>query len=90
MTVKTWRSREMEVVSVVKEKNIGSKEVRMWFRCWSSREKHSLKYLLESEERGIKTSEFFKGRKASTFSARRTSLNNICIGESLFFSFRTF
>jgi hypothetical protein len=35
-------------------------------------------YLLESEDRGIKTCEFFEGRKASssTFSARRTSLNN--------------
>jgi hypothetical protein len=46
--------------------------------------------VLASEERDIKTSEFFEGRKASTFSARRTRLNNIRIGESLFFSFRTF
>jgi hypothetical protein len=41
--------------------------------------------LLESEERGIKTSEFFEGRKASTFSAKRTSLNNISIGKPILF-----
>jgi hypothetical protein len=58
--------------------------------CWSSREKRSEKYLLECKEIGIKTSEFFKDRKASTYSARRSSLNKICIGENLFFSFRTF
>jgi hypothetical protein len=45
--------------------------------------------LLESEERGIKTSEFFKRRKASIFPVGGTSLDNIYIGESLFFSFRT-
>jgi hypothetical protein len=46
--------------------------------------------LLESEERGIKTSEFFKDRNASTFPVRRTSLNNIRIEESPFFLIRTF
>jgi hypothetical protein len=70
---------------------IDSKVVRMWLMYWSSREKGIGKYVLDSEERGMKTSEFFKGRKTlSTFSVKRTSLNNIRIGESQFFSFRTF
>jgi hypothetical protein len=66
--------------------------VQRWFKGTEALEKSVVRrYLLESEERGIKTSVFFKGRQAlsSTFSATRTSLNNICIGENLFFSFRT-
>jgi hypothetical protein len=49
------------------------------------------KYLLENKERGIMTSEFLKGRNVSSsiFSLRRASLNNIHIGESKFFLFRT-
>jgi hypothetical protein len=68
MTVKTRGSREIEVVVVAKEKGVGSKEIRMWLRCWSSREKRSEKYVLESKERGIKTSEFFEGRKNNLLS----------------------
>jgi hypothetical protein len=60
-------------------------------RYRSSEQQHCKKYLLEIKERGIKTSEFFEGRKASssTISARRPGLDNLHIGESLFFLLKT-
>jgi hypothetical protein len=77
----------IEVGSSCKAKGVGLKVVH---RYRSSRETPSYRYLLESEDRCIKRSEFVKGSKASIFTVRRTILNNICIGESLFFSFKTF
>jgi hypothetical protein len=86
MTIKTIEDQEMEGYSCCKENG-------HWFEGMGALEKSVVrKNLLESKERDIKTSEFFEGSKASssTVSARRTSLNNILIGDSLFFSFRIF
>jgi hypothetical protein len=46
--------------------------------------------VLESEDEGIKTLRFIKGRKTLIFSWKSISLNNEWIGKSLWFSFRIF
>jgi hypothetical protein len=91
MMIKAKEDPKIEVRDNCEAKGISSKVVQMWLWCWSTREMSSWKHLLDSKERGIKTSEFFQRRKASssTFSARRTSLDNVRIGESLFILFIT-
>jgi hypothetical protein len=80
MTIEDW---EMKAVVVAKEQAL----VRGRLQYWSTKEEHNWKYLLELEERGIGSSEFFEGRKASIFSVRGTHFNNKRI-ERLLTSFR--
>ena len=67
MTIRIWRIWEIEAMVVAKENGIGSKVIQRGFQggqgTGALEKSLDRSILLESEERDIKTSEFFESKK---------------------------